>query len=314
MTDRAAAGETPGVLAAGPASVAPAEADRQVVLGDGRRLAYNVYGDPGGRPILYLHGFPGSRLEAGLTNAAAYRLGLRVVAPDRPGMGRSDPLAGRRITDWPADVAQLADALGWERFAILGVSGGSPYALACAAGLGERVSRLAVVAGMGPPDAPQGTRDMRWFGRLELWLARFWPAAAAILFRWAVRATLADPQSAPGWVDGRLPEADRQTLMRPEIARLFRDSVRESVRQGVADHLAEMRLLGQPWGFRLDGIATPVRLWHGEADITVPVTMGRYVASRLSRCWATYYPGEGHFSLPVNHARVILGDLKELGQ
>lgn len=313
MTDPEWLRETTGVLAEGPASVAPAESRRRVVLADARRLVYNVYGDPRGRPVLYMHGFPGSRLEAGLTNGAAYRLGLCVVAPDRPGLGRSDPVPRRRMTDWPQDAAQLADALGWDRFPVIGVSGGAPFALACASLLGDRVSRVAVVAGMGPPDAPRGTRGMRWFGRLELLLARHWPVAARPLFRWAVAATLAHPYRSPAWVDGRLPEADRRVLARPEIAHLFRDSVRESVRQGYSANLEGMRLLARPWGFRLDRIATPVRLWHGEADITVPVTMGRYVASRLGGCRATYYPDEGHFSLSVNHARAILGDLEEHG-
>ena len=301
--------DTSGVLAAGPASVRPVEADRWETLADGRRLVYNVYGDPYGSPVLFFHGFPGSRLEAGLTNGVAYRLGLRVVAPDRPGLGRSDPLPGRRLADWADDVRQLADLLGWQRFPVIGVSGGAPFALACAAHLEARVRRVAVVAGMAPPDNPEGNRGMRWFGRLELFLARHWPAAARPLLRWAVAATLGHPQGLADWATGRLPETDQAVLRRPEIAFLYRESVRESVHQGLDGALEELGLLAHPWDFRLDGIATPVRLWHGEADITVPVSKGRYLASRLPECWATYYPEEGHFSLPINRAGAILADL-----
>ena len=282
MTDWADPLDTTGVLAAGPASVTPAEADRSLTLADGRRLVYNVYGAPDGQPVLYLHGFPGSRLEAGLTNAVAYRLGLRLVAPDRPGIGRSDPQPGRRLWDWAGDARQLADALGWGRFPVLGVS-----------------------------DHPEGNRGMRWFGRMELLLARYRPGLARPLLRWAVAATLSHPQGLPRWASGGLPAVDREVLMRPEIAQLYRESVRESVRQGLDAAMQELRLLAHPWGFPMSEIGTFVRLWHGGADITVPESMGRYVASCLPRCQATYYPDEGHFSLPIKHAGVILGDLKE---
>lgn len=309
MNDRTPSPETAGVLAAGPSSVAPAEADREVRLPDGRRLTYNTYGDPGGRPVLYLHGFPGSRLEAGLTNAVAGRLGLCLVAPDRPGLGGSDPLPGRHMLDWAEDAGRLVDALGWGSFPVIGVSGGAPYALACAAGMPQRLTRVAVVAGMAPPDAPDGTRGMRWIGRLELFLARYWPAAAKPPLRLAVRATLKHPWGLPDWVTGAMPEADRRIMARPEVAMLYRSSVRESVRQGIDGAAWELTLLARPWGFWLDRLATPVSLWHGEADVTVPASMGHYMASRLPRCRSTFYPDEGHFSLPINHAWRILADL-----
>lgn len=296
-----------------PSPFAPVEADRRIRLNDGRALAYNIYGDPGGEPVLYLHGFPGSRLEAGLTQAAASRQGICLVAPDRPGIGLSSPLPQRELTDWAADAAQLADTLGWARFPVLGVSGGGPYALACAVGLGRRLSRVAVVAGMAPLDTPAGTRGMRGPGRFELLLARYWPAAARWLLGGAAAAALRPSDHLPRWFAAGLPLADRAVLRRPEISRLFRASLGESFRQGLAGNTDELRLLARPWEFRLTGIATPVRLWHGEADVTVPPAMGRYLASRLARCDGTFLPGEGHFSLPVNHADSILAALKGEG-
>lgn len=296
-----------------PSRLGPVEADRRIRLGDGRVLAFNVYGDPEGEPVLYLHGFPGSRLEAGLIQAAASRLGLCLVAPDRPGIGLSHPMAVRRLSDCAADVGQLADALGWGRFPVLGVSGGAPYAMALANAAGGRLSRVAVVAGMAPVDNPAGTRGMRGLGRFELLLARYWPAAARWLLRGAAAAALRHPHDLPPWFAAGLPSADRAVLRRPEVSRLFRASLGESFRQGLAGNTDELRLLARPWGLRLSDIATPVRLWHGEADVTVPVAMGRYLASRLPCCDATFLPGEGHFSLPVNHADSILEALKGEG-
>lgn len=119
-------------------------------LPDGRKLAYSEYGDSHGKPVIYFHGFPGSRVEGLLMDAVAKRLGLRIVAPDRPGFGRSDFQAGRRLSGWQKDVASLADALSFERFSVLGISGGGPYVLACAEQLAERIDKASIVCGLGP--------------------------------------------------------------------------------------------------------------------------------------------------------------------
>src|SRR5262245_28757373 len=106
--------------------------ENHLVLPDGRKLAYAEFGDPDGLPVLYCHGSPGSRLEPLLIGDERLRqAGLRVIAPDRPGMGGSDFQRGRRLTDWPADVVRLADHLRLPRFAILGNSGGGPFAAVC---------------------------------------------------------------------------------------------------------------------------------------------------------------------------------------
>jgi len=108
---------------------------REITLRDGRMLAYAEYGSPKGLPIIHCHGTPSSRVEGDLTfsDTLAAELGVRIIVPDRPGMGRSDFQPNRCIVDWPNDVLELASALGLETFAVLGSSGGAPYAAACAA-------------------------------------------------------------------------------------------------------------------------------------------------------------------------------------
>src|SRR5688572_28104051 len=120
-----------------------------LTLSDGRKVGIAEFGAPAGRPVVYCHGFPASRLEARLAHEAAKEVGARLIALDRPGYGLSDFQPGRRIGDWPRDVVEAADALGVQRFAMLGVSGGAPYALACAALLPERITALGVVCGLG---------------------------------------------------------------------------------------------------------------------------------------------------------------------
>src|SRR5580704_2836233 len=129
---------------------------QSIKLRDGRTLAYAQFGDPEGDPIIYCHGTPSSRAEGELTlrGSCAAQLGLRVIIPDRPGMGGSDFLPNRRVVDWPNDVLELADALQIERFAMLGSSGGAPYALVCGAMIPERVSVVGVIGAVAPIDAP----------------------------------------------------------------------------------------------------------------------------------------------------------------
>src|SRR6266508_5640095 len=122
---------------------------RELRLADGRTLAYAEYGRPDGQPIIYCHGSPSLRVEGDLFlhSATLADLGLRVIVPDRPGMGRSDFQPGRRIVDWPSDVLELARALEFDTFAVLGSSGGAPYAAACGALIPDRVRIVGLLGG-----------------------------------------------------------------------------------------------------------------------------------------------------------------------
>ncbi|HEU4793766.1 MAG TPA: alpha/beta hydrolase, partial [Nitrolancea sp.] len=111
--------------------VSSAERSRIHRLPDGRRLGHAEFGDPNGVPCFFFHGIPGSRLEAAFVDELAAQYGIRVIGIDRPGMGLSDYVSGRRFLDWPADVVALADSLGIEQFAVAGVSGGAAYVAAC---------------------------------------------------------------------------------------------------------------------------------------------------------------------------------------
>jgi pimeloyl-ACP methyl ester carboxylesterase len=150
-----------------------------LALGDGRKLGYAQCGRPDGEPFFYFHGHPGSRLEARFADRAAAEAGLRVIALDRPGYGLSDFQPGRLNTDWPAAVARATDLLRIGRFSVTGASGGGPYALACGWRLPDRVTRAAVISGVGPYQVPGITRGMRrWTGT---WPGRSRAAHATVL-------------------------------------------------------------------------------------------------------------------------------------
>lgn len=276
------------------------------MLPDGRRLAWADVGARGGPPLFYFHGFPGSRIESRLVAGIAVQIGIRVLVVERPGYGRSDFLPGRRLLDWPRDVAHLADALGFDRFAVAGVSGGGPYALACARAIPERLAGAGVICGMGPTDDPALVGAMTAFHRRGLgavrrapWFARVALSGVAPLFR-----------HRPDWIIDRVARRasapDRRFFEKPECRAIFVDTFREAFRQGASGAARDLQLLAAPWGFRLEEIPIRVHVWHGELDPIVPVAMGRHVARAVPTTSAIYYPGEGHFSLALGRAREML--------
>ena len=272
-----------------------------VTLPDGRRLAYAEYGDPEGIPAIYCHGFPGSRLEARLFDSAASRHKLRVIAPDRNGLGRSDPYPGRRLLDWASDVDALADRLEIDQFFLIGVSGGGPYALACAHQRSDRLYGVTLVCPLGPLDQPGMLEAMRWPAKINFRSIRHTPLLSVVSFRLAL-VPLA--QRWPQWIYQMMllmaPPPDTTVLNRPEVRLAITASFREAVRQGAEGLLHEMALYSEPWGFDPAEISLPVQLWHGMADKTVPLLHGLTLAERMSNCETHYIEGDGHFSLPIN--------------
>jgi pimeloyl-ACP methyl ester carboxylesterase len=285
--------------------------DHEITLADGRTLAYIEFGSARGRPILHCHGAPSARVEGPLVlnPDAATDLGVRVIVPDRPGLGRSDFQPGRRIVDWPHDVAQLADALGIETFAVLGSSGGSPYALACGVGIPNRIRRIGLLGGIAPLDAP-GVLDATSSPiRMMLRMARFAPAALRALFRLNLRAMRGGADRTAARMAASFPEPDRILLQQPDIRDGFIACFQEACRQGPRGAVWDLGLIARPWGFDPASLNPPLLLWHGELDRNVPPAHGRYLASVIQNCRATFYPGEAHLSTFVHHHREILSAL-----
>lgn len=281
-------------------------------LADGRRLAYAEWGRPGGLPVLYCHGFPGSRLEARLADAVARQLGIRLISPDRPGFGASEPRLGRRLRDWPGDLAALADHLGLARFHLLGVSGGGPYALACAEALRDRLLGVSIVCGLGALSDTDAVTGMGWPERLGIRFYQRLPGVADWVYgRLAGPLFHSRPEAIYQIMTSHLPAADREVLAGPQTRDSILASFAEAFRQGGQGAAQELGIYTRPWELDLRRILMPVQLWHGEADTVVPVRMGRAHAAALPDCDARFLPGEGHFSLIVRHMAPILGRLIE---
>ena len=281
-------------------------AENELRLRDGRRLAYSEYGAASGAPAFFFHGWPGSRLDFAPNNAAATEANVRVVAVDRPGMGRSDPQPGRQVMDWPTDVAELADHLEIERFVVLGFSFGGPYARACAYGLPERVIRAGLVSCIGPIDDRGAKREMPAPTRYGLAAARVSPLLARpmvwLTARQAVGGKMIDQLAKS------MAPSDGEVLGREEVREGLSRSLVESFGQGTAAATWDAVAVARGEGYRLEDIRAAVVIWHGEEDRNDPVAMARAQERRLRNVKATYYPDEGHLIF-FSRMREILSEL-----
>jgi pimeloyl-ACP methyl ester carboxylesterase len=285
--------------------------DNQIKLKDGRALGYAEYGDPQGQPVIHFHGTPSCRLEVSrpLWDEIAKRLGVRLIVPDRPGIGLSDFKPRQTFLDWPDDVNELADALNLDRFAVRGLSAGGPYVAACAYKIPQRLTAAGIVSGIGPLDAPGAFDGMGKSDRQAYDLARKAPWLMRPLFWYMGCEVRGDTDKFLAQLLAELPEPDRAALSQEGMRELGPKMVRGAFQQGGRAIAREYILFTRPWGFRLEDIHMPVHLWHGEVDNMCPVSMGRYMAKTIPDCRARFIPDEGHLSLVTNHFEETLSAL-----
>jgi pimeloyl-ACP methyl ester carboxylesterase len=273
-----------------------------VTVGDGRELAYAEYGDPEGTPVVFCHGMPGSRVSASVARDRKADLGVRVIAPDRPGVGQSAFAGVRPLADWAEDVATLMDALGVDEYGVAGFSAGAPYALACAAHTPGRVTRCVVASGAPPPAAAHHldgfTRALTAVSRHSAHLAR---PLAWLLCRQVTGASrftdvVGDPR------DGDL--ADPRF---GETGRILLSDCRECVRQGAKAVAVDYACHARDWDFDLADVEVPARVVHGDADDAVPLAVAEYVAGELPDAELTVYENAGHYRPIVEHVGDVFG-------
>jgi pimeloyl-ACP methyl ester carboxylesterase len=240
---------------------------------------------------------PGSRLDPALLDAEFQRLGVRVVAVERPGYGLSTARRPWSLLDWPADVAAAADRLEIERFALIGYSSGGKYAAACAYALPDRLTSAAIVSGVGPPATPRFREGLGRTDRLSMTLAaRARPLALAY---WRIARAMAErrPDSFLGEFEKELSEPDKAAFAEPEVRRLVLATSREALRAGAQGVVDDSAIQARAWGFRLEEIQVPVQIWHGDHDEIVPLHHGTYAAKTIPNATLTVLQGMGHLVL-----------------
>lgn len=265
-------------------------------LPGGRELGFSETGDRGGKPVLAFHGTPGSRRQILIPAAdeAARQAGVRLIAPDRPGYGHSTFQPGRRLVDWPADVAALADHLGIDRFGVIGISGGGPHALVCAALLPDRVTRAGVVSGVGSTATAEDAEGMMPMNKILGSLGRRSEVALLPVTAVMARVMRRRPEQATRLMMRQLPPSDAAILARPEIHRAFVAEAAQATSTTARAVAQDMALFARPWGFELGGIKVPVDFWQGDADRNVPPAHARRQADQVKGSTLHEFPGEGH--------------------
>jgi pimeloyl-ACP methyl ester carboxylesterase len=256
-------------------------------------------------PVFFFHGFPASRLEGIPLDAPARTVGVRVIAPDRPGFGLSDPKRRRSFSGWPDDVVQLAVHLGIYDFAVLGTSGGSPYVVACADQISERLTAAGIVSGISPLHN-QAVRltmnpDQR---RMFVSVGRF-PWLARRIFARNMQEVQADFPSLLKRMAEERPEVDRSILERPDVKDMLRTNLTEVFRQGVAGAVQELALYRGSWRIALKNVAYPIQIWQGRKDVITPPSMADELASLLPHTLTRWYADEGHSLLFARSEEIL---------
>jgi len=264
--------------------------DNSLTLPDGRKLAYAEFGQPDGYPVLYFHGSPGSRLDPLLLGDDVFgQFGLRVIAPDRPGMGQSDFQTNRGFSDWPKDVVFLADAIGLKQFAVLGTSGGGGYAAVCAAKIPDRLRSAVIASGAWRMDWPEALNN------LHFPISLIWNMASKAPFFLPIWLKMWKKLSVPPKDErGReqmlaqqkksLPASDYAVLAQPGRMDAFLQTFNEAFYQGVKGLDWDMRLYVREWDFGLSEIRIPLKLFHGEQDMNTKSESRASLVTTLSDC------------------------------
>ncbi len=283
-----------------------------IELSDGRVLGYAEYGDSLGYPIFYFHGGQESRLSSSFMDSAALELGVRIIAPDRPGVGLSTFQENRSFQSWATDVEQLADSLQLERFSIFGLSGGAPHVLACLVSLSDRIENASIISGATPYNY-KGTLKGMWFPvKLIHWFAS-WKSDNQLrkFIKNDYEGLSNKPEKRIKQFQKYLPTPDKKLMTEhPEYGWEFIEGSKESYRQGIDAVVQEWKLYVSEWQMELSAIHSTVSLWYGSSDKMAPTYRGYHYEKVLPNSKLKVIENEGHFSLIRNHLEEILTELK----
>jgi len=277
---------------------------------NGRILRVFRFGRAEGTPLFYFHGWPGSGIQAALAQRSAEKLGYAIASPDRPGIGGSTFVPGRKIVDWPERVERIADHLGWDQFHILAVSGGCPYALITGIELRNRVKSVTLCCGAAFPELILDEEFSFPVYRLLLQLYRKCPK----LLNFGLHLTKVYFKLGPSSVIFLpilpfLPAKDRNAVRPKEARTKLARSIAASFSQHPRGPLHDATRYIEDWGFDPGRNAVPVSFHHGTMDRNIPLEAARRTAARVPNSRMTEYPGEGHYSLPLTRIEEIINDI-----
>jgi len=267
---------------------------------DGRIVGYYAFGDPQGTPVVALHGTPACGAGYAWADERARARGIRLLAPNRPGVGASEPWRlGRAptVADYAPELAAFADALDLETFSLVGYSGGGPYALRGAHALADRVTAAAIVSGSGHVGAWASIDDFETSDRVLTRLAARTPILARASVALSAYAARLAPKSSIRVAQVEMSAADRAVMAKFPSARAALAVFSQSCRPGARGVVDDYAILGRPWGFSVEDIAVPIHCWHATADKVVPIRHTEELGSRIPGARLTSWADEGHLAI-----------------
>lgn len=297
---------------------------RVLQLEDERDLAWIEIGDPKGKAVFAFHGSPGLGNQFARYDATAAQCGVRLIALDRPGYGRSSYHPKRRLSDWPADVRQLADHLGVERFAVIGHSAGGPHALACARFLSDRLLGCGVLSGPASQAKTPMTEGMMTTNRMQVAVYRHWSPsfdALAVGLWWltkplvepALRYGRRNPEAGLEQMLKMMPACDVAVMSRPDVRQELLAETTAFSSSILRTSVQDMAIAFRDWGFSLEDISMPVHIWQGELDRNVPLSHAHHQASSIPHAVLHVCPDEGHWLLVDHMTEILLAVTQERG-
>lgn len=281
--------------------------DDRIALDGGRTLAFKEIGDPDGLPVMHFHGAPSCRTALDFLHEEFADRGLRIVTPDRPGYGGTSPQPGRSLEEWSEEVAGLADAIGVDRFGVVGYSSGGPYAVATCAQVSERVIGGVVIAG---PTDPSRLETVGGLPQLEQELMSQPDEESARrrcvqrIGRDGSRLAELDPYE---WT-----APDLEFLDDPTIQAHFEAVTEEAFRQGIIGFAQDMYVQGGAWPFDPGRIESPVHVIHGELDEIVSVEHSRHIEEMIPEATLFRLPDHVHLSV-LDEVPQLVTNLLEQG-
>ena len=274
-----------------------------IQLRNKKRIGYTIYGNPKNFPVFYFHGWPGSRFE--LNNIPLKKEKCYVIAIERPGYGLSDPILNFKILDWPKIVIEVANVLKIKKFSIIGVSGGAPFAMACAYVIKKnRLKSVAIVCGLAPHNAKGMNKGkvgvLLYYGKK--------PIVSWFLLNFIRHRLLRNKveKSFNKWKNKiPLPKSDLKLFTINRGVKLIKN-FQCAMQYGITGVYRDAKLYANDWNFDLKNIKKKIFIWHGNKDLTVPVITSKYYNMKLKNNELFIKSNEGHFSICYNYMNDII--------
>ncbi len=263
--------------------------DDYIILKDKRKLQYIILGNEEGVPLFFFHGWPGSRLFLLPVLEEIKSLNVKVICPDRPGMGLSDFKKNRTLLDFADDVKQLADYLNIDQFSVFGHSAGGPYTIACAYVMPERIKSAGLVSSFAPIHSKSEMKGLMKANKIIFSLAKKNHFLHNLMIFFLVQGgvdRLIKNMSKP------LPETDKEILSNiPDIKK----DIEESFKGGYKGLALDQQVIISDWQIDFGKLDTQFYLWQGKKDIMITYEMSKYLSDNIRNCKTKLYDDYGHF-------------------